>query len=82
MLGVDTPWELDSVLNHEAGVDDALQKARENLWLLGGGLKLAWAKQSLSQAGQDRQSILAGCMAAGEGQFDFVILDTSLVGTP
>lgn len=77
LLGVKPPKGLAEVLNEEISAQDAIFEARPNLWILAGGKALSGCKRSIGRKDFGAEQTLADALKPLEGQFDFVIIDTS-----
>ena len=77
MLGVQPEHGLADVLDEQIKVDAAIFKARENLFLLSGGATLSSIKRSIGRKDFGAEQTLSDKMQEIEGEFDFVIMDTS-----
>ena len=77
LLGVDPEHNLADVLNEDITAKEALCEARENLWILAGGKALSGVKRSIGRKDFGAEQTLATALEPLEGQFDFVIVDTS-----
>ncbi len=77
LLGVAPPYTLANVLNEEVSAREALYLARENLWILAGGKALSGVKRTIGRKDFGAEQTLAHALAPLEGDFDFVIVDTS-----
>jgi len=76
-LGVQPETSLADVLSDELRPEQAIIQARERLWLLAGGRSLAGAKRIIARKDYGGERLLSEALAPLEGQYDFVILDTS-----
>ena len=77
MLGINAKVGLADVLNSDLDVSDAMIEARDNLWLLAGGKSLAGVKRMIGRKEYGAEHTLAEALGPIEGEFDFVIIDTS-----
>jgi len=77
LLGVKPPKGLADVLNEDVKPEDAIFQARDNLWMLSGGTALSGVKRSIGRKDFGAEQTLASTLAKIEGEFDFVIVDTS-----
>lgn len=77
MLGAKPKYGLANVLNGDISVKEAVFKARNNLYLLGGGSELAFAKKDIGSRDIGAERVLYDCLESVEGQYDFVVIDTS-----
>jgi chromosome partitioning protein len=77
LLGVKPTLGLAEVLNEEVQAKDAIFETRPNLWILSGGKSLAGVKRSISRKDFGAEQTLSEALKPLDGQFDFVILDTS-----
>ena len=76
-LGLQPQAGLAEFISGDATVREAIQVARERLFLMGGGRALAGTKRLIARKDYGGESTLAEAMAELEGVFDFVILDTA-----
>ena len=77
LLGVKPPFGLAEVLNEEKTAQEAIFEARPGLWILAGGKSLSGVKRSIGRKDFGAEQSLAEALQPLEGQFDFVIIDTS-----
>lgn len=77
LLGVKPEHGLAKVLNEEMKAEDAIYKARENLWVLAGGKTLSGVKRSIGRTDFGGEHTLSKALSCFEDQFDFVVVDTS-----
>lgn len=77
LLGVKPPFGLADVLNEEKTAQEAIFEARPGLWILAGGKSLSGVKRSIGRKDFGAEQSLAEALQPLEGQFDFVIIDTS-----
>lgn len=77
LLGVKPEKGLAEVLNEEISAKDAIFEARPNLWILAGGKSLSGCKRSIGRKDFGAEQTLSDALKPLEGQFDFVIIDTS-----
>lgn len=77
LLGVHPKQGLAEVLNEEASPLDAAFEARPNLFLLAGGKALSGVKRSIGRKDFGAEKTLSEALSSIEGEFDFVIVDTS-----
>jgi chromosome partitioning protein len=77
LLGVKPPLGLADVLNEDKPAQDAIFEARPGLWILSGGKTLSGVKRSIGRKDFGAEQTLADSLKPLEGQFDFVIIDTS-----
>lgn len=77
LLGVKPPLGLAEVLNEDVPPQDAIFEARSGLWILSGGKALSGVKRSIARKDFGAEQTLAEALKPLEGQFDFVIIDTS-----
>ena len=76
-LGIQAEVGLAELICEKAKPEEAIVKARDNLWLLAGGRSLAGAKREIDRRAFGGEQALAEAMAPLEGNFDYVILDTA-----
>ncbi len=77
LLGVKPPCGLAEVLNEDMTLIDAIYEARHGLSILSGGKSLSGVKRSIGRKDFGAEQTLADALQPIEGQFDFVIIDTS-----
>ena len=77
MLGVKPVGGLAELLTQELTLDEALFKARENLWLLAGGKSLAGVKRMIDRKDFGGEHTLTEAISGMDKAYDFVIVDTS-----
>jgi chromosome partitioning protein len=77
LLGVKPPLGLADVLNEDKTAQEAIFEARPGLWILSGGKSLSGVKRSIGRKDFGAEQTLSDALKPLEGQFDFVIIDTS-----
>lgn len=77
MLGVQPPLSMAEVVAGDAGIDDALFDARDNLALLAGGAALAGLKRVIARKDFGGEQTVSAALAPLDGRFDYVIMDTA-----
>lgn len=77
LLGVKPKCGLAEVLNKQASAEQALFQAREGLWILSGGIGLSGVKRTIGRKDFSSEQTLSKSLCSIEGNFDFVIVDTS-----
>lgn len=77
LLGVKPTFGLADVLNEDKTAQEAIFEARPGLWILAGGKSLSGIKRSIGRKDFGAEQTLAEALKPLEGQFDFVIIDTS-----
>ena len=77
MLGINTKVGLTELLTNELSSEEAITKARENLWLLAGGRSLAGVKRMINRKDFGGETTLAEALTPLENQYDYIIIDTS-----
>ena len=77
LLGVVPEFGLAEVLNEQVSVSKAIYQARDNLYILSGGLALAGVKKSIAKRDFGGEKALINALKEIENQFDYVIVDTS-----
>lgn len=77
LLGVKPKFGLAEVLNEEVSAVDAIHEARENLFILSGGKALSGVNRTIGRKDFGAERTLSEALGCIEGQFDFVIVDTS-----
>jgi chromosome partitioning protein len=76
-LGLQPAAGLGELALGEASKDQTILPARENLWLLAGGRSLAGLKMLITRKEFAGEQTLADALAQIEGEYDYVLLDTS-----
>jgi len=77
MLGLSPSAGLAELIVGQASKEEAVVEARPNLWLLAGGKKVAGLKQLIAKKEFAAESTIKEGLECIEGEFDFVLLDTS-----
>lgn len=77
LLGISPKLGLADVLNEQATIDEALFEARDNLYILAGGLDLAGAKRTIAKKEFGGERVLSKILESLNSEFDYVIVDTS-----
>jgi chromosome partitioning protein len=77
MLGVKPPGGLAELLTRELTLEQALFRARENLWLLAGGKALAGVKRLIDRKDFGGERTLSETLQEIDNNYDFVFIDTS-----
>ncbi|GAB7079776.1 AAA family ATPase [Megalodesulfovibrio paquesii] len=77
MLGIKPNDGLTNLILGETTPDQAMLKARDNLWLLSGGKSLAKIKRHITRQDYAGETTLAEALKPIERAFQFIILDTS-----
>jgi chromosome partitioning protein len=77
LLGVKPKYGLAAVLNEQVSVNQAVFQAREGLWILSGGKALSGVKRAIGRKDFGSEQTLSEALSSIEGEFDFVIVDTS-----
>jgi len=77
MLGVEPEQGLAEVIAGWAEPMEALVEARENLWLLAGGVPLAGVKMEIARREMAPEAVLDETLAEYEGHFDVMVMDTA-----
>ena len=77
MLGVEPEQGLAEVIAGWAEPLDVLVEARENLFLLAGGVPLAGVKMEIARREMAPEAVLDETMALYEGEFDVMVMDTA-----
>ena len=76
-MGVKPPLGLADVIAEDRPAQEAIFEARPGLWILAGGKTLAGVKRTIGRKDFGAEQTLAEALKPLEGQFDFVIIDTS-----
>jgi len=77
LLGISPEYGLADVLNETICVTKAIALARENLWILSGGVALSGVKRAIGRKDFGAEQTLTDALFSLENLFDFVIIDTS-----
>ena len=77
MLGIKAKAGLTELVTEELTADEAIVKARENLWLLAGGKSLAGVKRLIDRKDYGGEKTMAESLASLEANYDYIIVDTS-----
>jgi len=77
MLGVKPQAGLTELITGELPLKQCLTKARDNLWLLGGGKNLAGVKRMIDRKDYGGELTVAEGLEPVNKVFDYVIIDTS-----
>ena len=77
MLGVEPDKGLAEVIAGWAEPLEALVEARENLWLLAGGVPLAGVKMEIARREMAPEAVLDETLAEYEDLFDVMVMDTA-----
>jgi chromosome partitioning protein len=77
LLGIKTKFSLSNFLNGEVSLDEAIYKARENLYVLSGDRSLAGVKRFIGNKDFGAERTLKDALEPIENQFDYVLIDTS-----
>jgi chromosome partitioning protein len=77
MLGAKPKAGLSELLSGDLPAEEAVHKARENLWLLSGGRSLAGVKRMIDRKDFGGEQTLSEAFKTLEKSYDFVIVDTS-----
>lgn len=76
-LGVKPKGGLADLVEEEFSPEEAMIKARENLWLLAGGKQLAGLKRVIDRKDFGGEMTISETISPIENKFDYVIVDTS-----
>ena len=77
MLGVEPEKGLAELIAGWVSPQEALVEARENLWLLAGGVPLAGVKMEIARREMAPEAVLEETLACYEGEFDLMVMDTA-----
>ncbi|MBU4566754.1 MAG: AAA family ATPase [Desulfarculus sp.] len=77
MLGVEPEKGLAELIAGWASPEEALAQARENLWLLAGGVPLAGVKMEIARREMAPEAVLDEILSCYEDQFDVMVMDTA-----
>lgn len=77
ILGKKPTAGLTELLTKELTPEECVVKARNNLWLLGGGKSLAGVKRIIDRKSFGAEWTLAEAMKPLENKYDFILIDTS-----
>jgi chromosome partitioning protein len=76
-LGVTPKTGIADVVSEGLLLPEAVFAARERLWLLAGGRSLVGVKREIARKDFGGERTISDALAALEGQYDYVILDTA-----
>jgi chromosome partitioning protein len=76
-LGVAPAFGLGELAQAEAAPEQAITRARPNLWLLAGGRSLGGLRMAINRREFGGEQTLREALSPLEGQYDLVILDTA-----
>ncbi|MGV1100086.1 AAA family ATPase [Thiovibrio sp. JS02] len=76
-LGVEPKGGLGELITGALPPEEALVKARDNLWLLAGGKGLAGLQDSIGDRAGGGRQVVAEALAPREQEFAYVLVDTS-----
>ena len=76
-LGMVNGSGLAELVSGHLAPEEALQTARERLWLLSGGRELAGLKREIARKDFGSERTISDAMAVYDGRFDYVIIDTA-----
>lgn len=76
-LGVVTSYTLADFVTGDVSADEAVVYARDNMWLIAGGRKLAELKRDIARKDIRPEMTLAEALEPIDSIYDFVILDTA-----
>ena len=76
-LGLQPEVGLAEFITSDASAEEAIQVARDHLFLMGGGRALAGTKRLIARKDYGGENTLSEALAPLEGVFDYVILDTA-----
>ena len=77
LLGKKPPGGLTELLTKELSPEEAIFKARKNLWLLSGGKSLAGVKRIIDRKSFGAEFTLTEALKVVDDQYDYIIIDTS-----
>lgn len=77
MLGIEPEKGLAELIAGWASPEEALAQARENLWLLAGGVPLAGVKMEIARREMAPEAVLDETLSCYEDQFDVMVMDTA-----
>ncbi len=77
MLGIKPAAGLSEYLIGEVKLEEAVVKARDNLWVLAGGKSLAGVKRMIDRKDFGGERMLAEALGPLENSYDYIIVDTS-----
>lgn len=77
MLGLKPKAGLTELVTEELSPEETIVQARDNLWLLAGGKSLAGLKRIIDRKDFGGEMTLAEALQPFDGQYDYVIVDTS-----
>lgn len=77
LLNLSNKYGLYHLVMGEAEVESCIVKARENFWILPGGLKLARLKQEIARRDISPELTLAEALEPLEAGYDYIIIDAA-----
>lgn len=77
ILGINPAAGLTELVTGELKAEEALTKARKNLWVLAGGRSLAGVRRLIDRQDFGGERTLSNALEPLEKDYDFVIVDTS-----
>ena len=77
MLGIKPQAGLTELVTEELQAEEAIVKARDNLWLLAGGKSLAGIKRLIDRKDFGGEKTLKESLTPLENKYDYIIVDTS-----
>ena len=77
ILGVEAQAGLAELMAGEVNAEAALTPARDRLWILAGGRRLASTKQLIAQQEYGSEFMMSRVLEPYAGRFDYVLVDTS-----
>jgi len=76
-LGLQPDLGLAALISGQAGPEEAIVQARDNLWILAGGRALAGLKREISRRDIGSERAFSEALEPIEGRYSFVILDSA-----
>jgi len=76
-LGIEPEQGLAELLAGEIALPDAIQQARESLWIMAGGQALGGSKRAIARQDIGSERVLAEALAPLASHFDYILLDSA-----
>lgn len=76
-LGLEPERGLAELLAGEIALDQAIQQAREGLWIMAGGQALGGSKRAIARLDIGAERVLAEALEPLAGQYDYILLDSA-----
>jgi len=76
-LGLEPERGLAELLAGEIALPEAIQQAREGLWIMAGGQALGGSKRAIARLDIGAERVLAEALEPLAGQYDYILLDSA-----